>query len=139
MRQSKPLESIEKMVLDYEQQLKQLGIKEIEVVQALPIENESRALPKTGFYKGTPFIGTWAERTELVRNFNQLIKDMCARNNWTTWEHSPVYKNSIGELDFEVMEKPKSVHIAREYYRWDLVKNEPNKKLEHRQITSALF
>lgn len=139
MRQTKPLESIEKMVLDYEMQLKQLNINKIEVVQALPIENESRALPKTGFYKGTPFAGTWAERTELVQHFNQMVVDMCGRNGWATWAHPAVYKNAIGELDFEVMEKPKSIHIAREYYRWDLVKDQSNQKLEYKQTTIALF
>jgi hypothetical protein len=139
MRQEKPLVSLAKMMANYEQQLLELGLEEIEVVQALPIENESRALPKTGYYKGTPFAGTWAERTELVQHFNQMVEDMCTRNGWSTWAHPSVYKNSLGELDFEVMEKPKSVHIAREYYRWDLVKDEPNKKLESRQIIAALF
>jgi hypothetical protein len=139
MRQEKPIEALTKMVLDYEQQLIGLNIEEIEVVQALPIENESRALPKTGFYKGTPFAGAWTERTLLVATFNKLIEDMCARNGWPTWKHPEVYKNPLGELDFEVMEKPKSVHIAREYYRWDLVKDQPNQKLETRKVTSALF
>ena len=34
-----------------------------------------------------------------------------------------------GELTFDVMEKPKSVHISREYYRWNMEKNEANKNL----------
>jgi hypothetical protein len=139
MRQEKPMEALKKMVLDYEQQLISLGIEEIEVVQALPIENESRVLPKTGFYKGTPFAGTWAERSELVLKFNKMVAEMCMRNGWSTWKHPEVYKNPLGELDFEVMEKPKSVHIAREYYRWDLVKDQPNQKLESRKVSSALF
>jgi hypothetical protein len=37
------------------------------------------------------------------------------------------------------MEKPKSVHLAREFYRWDLINNEPNKKLEVATIQTALF
>ena len=139
MRQEKPLESLTKMMVDYEHQLIGLGIEEIDVVQALPIENESRALPKTGYYKGTPFAGTWAERTELVQHFNQMVEEMCTRNGWNTTAHPAVYKNALGELDFEVMEKPKSVHIARQYYRWDLVKDEPNSALQTRQVTAALF
>lgn len=137
MRQDNPSKSLKTMMENYEQQLIDLEINEIEVVQALPIENESRPLPKTGYYKDTPFAGSWAERTELVKEFNILVEAMCNRNGWKTWSHPDVYLNSFGELTFDVMEKPKSVHIAREYYRWDLVKNEPNSKLT--KATLALF
>ena len=137
MRQANPSKALKDMMAIYEQQLIDLEIDNIEVVQALPIENESRPLPKTGYYKDTPFAGSWAERTELVKQFNQMVTDMCERNDWKTWRHPDVYLNSFGELTFDVMEKPKSVHIAREYYRWDLVKNEPNSKLT--KATLALF
>jgi len=142
MRQDKPAEALKKMVLDYENQLLQLqdrGVKEIEVIQALPIENESRKLPKTGFYKGTPFAGTWKERTELVNQFNRSIDEMCERNGWDCYMHPEVYLNSVKELSFDVMEKPKSVHLSREYYRWDLVKNCANEKLEGGSKQTALF
>ena len=139
MRQPDPSAALAAMVLMYEQVLQESGIKTIEVVQALPIENESRKLPKTGYYKDTPFAGSWQERTALVELMNKMIVEMCDRNGWSTWQHSEVYKNPIGELSFDVMEKPKSVHIAREFYRWDLVNNEPNKKLEATKIQSALF
>ena len=132
MRQEKPAESLNKLITDYENQLLSLqedGINKIEVIQALPIENESRKLPKTGFYKGTPFAGTWAERTELVTQFNRLVEAMCDRNGWACYKHPEVYLNADGELSFDVMEKPKSVHLAREFYRWDLVNNCPNQKL----------
>ena len=62
---------------------------------------------------------------------------MCERNGWQAYKHPEVYFNALGELTFDVMEKPKSVHIAREFYRWDLVKNQPNKKLIKQ--TLALF
>ena len=137
MRQDNPSKSLKTMMEEYEQQLIDLEIDNIDVVQALPIENESRPLPKTGYYKDTPFFGTWAERTELVKEFNQLVEAMCDRNGWKTWKHSDVFLNSFGELTFDVMEKPKSVHIAREFYRWDLVNDEPNKKLV--KVTQALF
>jgi hypothetical protein len=137
MRQDNPAKSLKEMVSNYEQQLIDLEIDDIEVIQALPIENESRPLPKTGYYKDTPFMGSWAERTELVKEFNRLIREMCTRNEWKTWKHPEVFYNSFGELTFDVMEKPKSVHIAREYYRWDLVNDEPNKKLI--KVTQALF
>ena len=139
MRQSDPSAALTKMMDQYEQMLISSGIKTIEIVQALPIENESRQLPKTGFYKGTPFAGSWQDRTDLVNLMNEMIVIMCNRNGWSTWQHSDAYKNPIGELSFDVMEKPKSVHLAREFYRWDLINNEPNKKLEVATIQTALF
>jgi len=95
----------------------------------LPIENESRPLPKTGYYKGTPFAGTWSERNALVNQINLGIDDMAKRNNWKVYKHPEVYFNAKEELTFDVMEKPKSVHISREYYRWNMETNQPNKNL----------
>ena len=132
MRQDNPSASVKILLKNYESELLKLqenGVEEIEVVHALPIEHESRPLPKTGYYKDTPFFGTWTERTALVKEINAGIDEMCERNGWQAYKHPEVYFNGDGELTFDVMEKPKSVHIAREYYRWDLVNNYPNKKL----------
>tara|TARA_R100001460_G_scaffold29359_7_gene58508 strand:+ start:2249 stop:3331 length:1083 start_codon:yes stop_codon:yes gene_type:complete len=132
MRQHNPEMAVDKLLAQYEDGLMKLqesGVVDIEVVHTLPIENESRALPKTGYYKGTPFTGTWEERTDLVKQINKGIDKMCERNGWSSYKHPEVFYNHIGELPFDVMEKPKSVHIAREYYRWDLVNNRKNKKL----------
>lgn len=142
MRQQDPHAALQKLMQNYEAALLQIqesGVEQIEIVEALPIENESRPLPKTGYYKGTPFSGTWAERTELVKYFNWYVNEIAERNGWQSYLHPEVYLNSLGELDFEVMEKPKSVHIARKYYRWDLVNDIPNKNLESKAQTSALF
>jgi len=120
------------MLLEYEKQIKQikeLGLKNVQLIEALPIENESRKLPKTGYYKGTPFAGTWEERTSIVDLFNNILNLICERNGWNLYKHPDVYKNEYGELKFEVMEKPKSVHLSREYYRWDFEKNVKNELL----------
>lgn len=140
MRQADPKKAVEVLLENYEKELKKLqenGVEKIEVVHVLPIENESRVLPKTGYYKGTPFYGTWAERTNLVKLINYGIDVMCTRNGWSIYRHPEVYFNDKNELTFDVMEQPKSVHISREYYRWDLEKNQPNKKLQ--KSTFALF
>jgi hypothetical protein len=131
-RQEKWQTAVCDLVAEYESQLKELqetGVSKIEVVQALPIENESRKLPKTGYYKGTPFFGTWEERTLIAEKFNQLVVRMCDRNGWATVDTPYIYMNFEDELKFEVMEKPRSVHMSREYYRWDLVRNESNRAL----------
>jgi hypothetical protein len=140
MRQSDPSLSVKRLLTDYESELIKLqtnGVEEIEVVHVLPIENESRSLPKTGYYKDTPFMGTWLERTKIVHEINEGIDLMCERNKWKSYNHPETYFNAKGELTFDVMEKPKSVHIAREFYRWDLINNEPNKKLIKQ--TTSLF
>jgi hypothetical protein len=129
MRQSNPAESVKIILKNYEEELIGLGIKNIEIVHVIPVESETRPLPKTGYYKGTPFAGTWSERTELVKQINLGIDEMADRNGWSVYKHPEVYFNAKGELTFDVMEKPKSVHISREYYRWDMEKNESNKNL----------
>jgi len=140
MRQSNPSASVKQLIINYEAELIKLqerGIGEIEVVHVLPIENESRPLPKTGYYKDEPFAGSWSERNALVNEINAGIDTMCENNGWKSYRHPDVYINAKDELTFDVMEKPKSVHIAREFYRWDLIKNEPNKKLIKQ--TTSLF
>jgi hypothetical protein len=140
MRQANPKNAVEIMMKNYEQQLKSLqenGVSNIELIHVLPIENESRVLPKTGYYKDTPFYGSWLERTQLSKEINNYIDEMCKRNNWKVYKHSDVYFNDKGELTFDVMEQPKSVHISREYYRWDMAANCPNKRLEKK--TMSLF
>ena len=130
MRQPDPAAALFAMLDEYEKQIKALNMDYVELISALPIENESRKLPKTGFYKGTPFAGTWAERTALVTMFNMRLEEICHRNGWELYSHPDVYKNEKGELDFEVMELPQSVHLRRSFYRWDLVNDCPNPNLE---------
>ena len=129
MRQPDPAVALFAMLDEYEKQIKALNMNFVELISALPIENESRKLPKTGFYKGTPFAGTWAERTALATVFNLRLEEICHRNGWELYSHPDVYRNEKGELDFEVMELPQSVHLRRSFYRWDLENDCPNPNL----------
>jgi len=130
-RQEFPEKAIKDMLLEYEKQIKDLNIEgRIELIQALPIENESRKLPKTGYYKGTPYAGTWEERSSVVELFNSILESICERNGWRCYKHPECYLNEDKELSFDVMEKPKSVHLSREYYRWDFDNNCLNEKLK---------
>lgn len=130
MRRPEPKNSIKELIGRYAKHLKELQdtyrLKEIEVVGLLPIEDESRKLPKTGFYKGEPFAGTREERQELVDIFNTNMKLICEKMDWKFYEWPDFFKNDLGKLDFEFMEKPKSVHLSREYYRWDMDNNRSN-------------
>lgn len=81
------------------------------IYELLPIENESRKIPQSGYYKGEPFYGTWQERTDFRNQFNDYIEKEYGIIRWT--QH--LY-NEEGELDFRYMEKPKSIHLSREFY-----------------------
>jgi hypothetical protein len=126
IRQEKPEEQIREMAIELGDQLKSLNISNIEIVHALPIENESRKLPKTGYFKGTPFYGTKEERSNLVNTFNTEVDRICIENGWSVFKWPKEFLNEEGELDFEYMERPKSVHLSPLSYRWDLFNNSLN-------------
>lgn len=93
-------------------------LEHIEVVEALPIEDESRVLPKTGWYKGQPFYGDWELRTHLRTIFNAMLMRQCRENGFHLIQWPDHFTDDKGELKFDVMEKPRSVHISPEFYLW---------------------
>lgn len=115
--------SEEELMATYEEELKRVqdryGVK-LAVVAPLWIEHESRKLPKSGYYDGTPFYGDWEDRDRMREFFTQRIEAMCDVNGWEFKQHSESLKNDKGELDFECMEKPKSVHLSPKYYMEEL-------------------
>lgn len=129
MRQQDPTQSVDQIILDYEDQLKGLGLLRITVVQVLPVENESRKIPKTGWYKKMPFFGSQKERAALSSYINWKIEQMCQRNDWNIYKVPENFFNDSGELTFDVMEKPQSVHISREFHYWDYEQDKPNTRI----------
>lgn len=125
-RQANPEEATRSLVREYFDQLNALNRK-VGVREPLPIENESRVVPKTGMYKGTAFYGSWKERNEI----RLIFKDECKRlsnDRVHLIEWVDYLINDKGELDFKFMEKPKSIHLSREYYpHWNGKEyNKPN-------------
>lgn len=104
------------------------GLRKVEVVHALPIETEDRRVPKSGWYRGTPFFGTRSERAAVAERMNKLIDAGCGVRGFDVIEHPPTYFGPDGELRTDVMERPQSVHISPWHYRWDLWNDEPNKR-----------
>jgi len=97
------------------------GLEKIQVVAAIPIEDESRKLPKTGYYKGKAFWGSWKERDYVSRAFNTLLEGMC--NRLDGYEYIPwpdEFTNNQNQLEFKYMERPQSVHISPEHYMWSI-------------------
>lgn len=126
-----PKQGVRDLVEKYEEQLKAIKAKgtKVEVVEALYIEDSSRQIPKSGYYKGTGFYGDWDTRNELKELFNELVTQMCRNNGFKLYRHPDIYKDDNGKLRFEVMEQPRSVHISPEFHYWDMWNNEPNRKL----------
>lgn len=124
MRQENPWESAIQLIRNLENSLQRFAPTcNINVVQMLPIEDESRKLPKTGYYKGTPFYGAWNERSALHEIINDKIEEICSRNGWRVYKHPSMFYNQQGQLKFDVMERPKSIHLSPMFYRWDLENN----------------
>jgi hypothetical protein len=95
-------------------------LETVEIVAALPIENETRRLPKTGYYKGQPFWGSWAERNDVCKAFNDALRYRSAFLGFDVIEWPDHFINEASELDFDVMEKPRSVHVSPEHYLWSI-------------------
>ncbi len=93
----------------------------VEITAPYPIESEQRKLPKTGYYKGTPFYGSWQEREDL-REF--MTDEMLARFPKVKEWPSEWFEVSPEEYADTYMEKPRSVHLSPAHYEWDLEKNE---------------
>ena len=109
-----PIEEAEKLADRYSAELYRIARAYSASVipwEPLPIENESRKVPKTGWYKKTPFYGSWQERTDVRQAFIERLKGHTTVYTWT----EPL-KNQLGELNFDVMEKPQSVHLSRASY-----------------------
>lgn len=97
---------------------------DIEIVELLPIEHESRKLPKTGYYKGQPFYGDMHERQECVDYFNYLLEERCKEKGYKylDWYYltntdltSPIEPKQM----FRFMEGTSSVHIAPHSYMFN--------------------
>jgi hypothetical protein len=126
-READPIAYTKDLLKRYEAQLQSLD-RPIELVTPVPIEDETRRIPTTGCYKGTPFTGTRVERRIIVDLFKDTLAGMAARNSgWSlySWPDS-WYKMDGIEYMQTFMERPRSVHLARKFYRWDLVNNVSN-------------
>ena len=102
------------LVKRYVEAVEALPIDDVSIYEPLLIENPSRKLPKTGYYKGKPFYGTWEQRDECRRVFADEVERLSTRAKLIRW--TDYLANDIGELDFAKMEKPQSVHLSREFY-----------------------
>ena len=112
---------VKTLVYSYVEKVRQLNLESAAIYEPLPIENESRKIPKTGWYKGTPFFGSWIDRNKVRNIFIKALEDYCdfpvrKKGDIKLIKWTNKLLNSRKELGFEYMEKPQSVHLSREYY-----------------------
>ena len=123
-REPDPEQTVAGLVIGLVTDIHNFEFDEVILTHTMGIEDESRDLPKTGFYKGTAFYGTWAQRDLCRRIFNEVVEDYT--KDCPGWSHVKLpdyFFNAEGKLRFDVMERPQSVHLSPEHYRWNLDEN----------------
>lgn len=89
------------------------GVK-VKFAYPVPVEYEERRIPKTGYFKKTPFYGSWQERNDLTLRFIELLETKSSGStvappaHWYTMDPEKYAKT--------YMEHGSSVHIAPPYY-----------------------
>ena len=111
-----PVDNAVTLAERYVEAVKALSISDVAIYELLPIENESRKLPKTGYYKGKPFHGDWIQRNAIRHAFNDRCEKLCKETGVRFIRWTDYLLNSKFELDFKFMEKPHSIHLSREFY-----------------------
>lgn len=122
-RQPNPKEAARDLLHAYVREIDKIShrVKSLDVIQVaelLPPEDESRRIPKTGYYNGQPFHGDRALRAELVQIFNQELAEIFQDTGTIHWGHLP--RNPDGSLSFDAMERPQSVHVSPEFYQFNI-------------------
>jgi hypothetical protein len=121
-RQSNPIEATKELFTKYCEYASKYNAT---LVELLPIEDESRKIPKSGMYKGKPFYGSIELRKEIRKTANKIMFD--SEIPMLTWPS--FFTDEKGNLKFEVMEPKQSVHIRPKYYMKENLK----------QLTLTLF
>ncbi len=81
----------------------------------VPVEFEERRIPKSGFYKKTPFYGSWQDRWALTNKFIDILHDVSKGRVImppVEWYHMDPEKYAK-----TYMEHGSSFHIAPPFYR----------------------
>ena len=81
----------------------------------VPVEYEERRLPKTGYFKGTPFFGSRQDRLTLTYQWMERLNKISG--NKTIMPPIEWYKMDGEKYAKTYMENSSSVHISPQYYR----------------------
>lgn len=100
------------------QEIQEQNGMQVELVQLLPMTKDSRVLPKSGYYDGTPFCGSLEDRIKAIDFFNNALEEIGQAQHWDIFNWPEEYKDSDGTLNENFMEKPRSVHMSQRAYRY---------------------
>ena len=106
-------DKLEELITEYVKQGDKFG--DVKYAAPVPVEYEERRLPKTGYYKGTPFFGTRKERYDLTMRFIDLLNKKS--NGRVVMPPEDWYSMDPEKYAKTYMENGSSVHIAPPYYR----------------------
>lgn len=126
-RRPDPVQSAKALAEDYVAQMAAIAIDRKSIVQLLPIEHEGRQIPKTGYYKGAPFSGSREERIAVMQAFNARLQELAPANGieLISWPEQ-WYTMAPEDYASRYMERPKSVHLSRQWYQYDFETGLPN-------------
>ena len=88
---------------------------DVSYASPVPVEYIDRRIPKTGFYKKTPYFGTWEERRDLTNAFRDELYTIS--NGKMISPPDIWYSMNPETYAREYMEYGSSFHIAPPYYR----------------------
>jgi hypothetical protein len=111
-------DNLEEMIKEYVRQGKEIEMEyaaEVTYAAPVPVEHEGRKLPKTGYFKGTPFFGSREDRLALTFRFIDLLKKHSG--NKVVMPPEEWYHMDGEKYAKTYMENSSSVHISPEYYR----------------------
>jgi len=110
MRQENPAAATGDLFRKYIEFASQL--KNVTLVNLLPIEHESRKIPGTGLYKKQPFFGTREERQRLRDTANRIINNSGLKT--IQWPEEWIDEDGTKMLD--ILEMKQSVHLKPKHY-----------------------
>jgi hypothetical protein len=110
MRQENPRAATGDLFRRYVEFAKQL--KNVTLVNLLPIEHESRKIPGTGLYKKQPFFGTRQERMDLRDAANRIMNNSGLKT--IQWPDEWIDEDGTKMLD--ILEMKQSVHLKPKHY-----------------------
>ena len=87
---------------------------DISFTTPVPVEYEDRRLPKTGYFKGTPFFGSRQDRLDFTY---RIIEGLNKRKVNVIMPPEEWYKMDGEKYAKTYMENSSSVHISPQYYR----------------------
>ena len=117
-RQKDPQKSLDILIETYYEQVKEISkTKEVTICSPVPTEHEERKLPKTGYFEGTPFMGSRDDRVTSTLYFITKMKRLTENDKNISVKTYPLEWYYLdGEIYAKtIMERPTNTHVSLPY------------------------